>query len=175
MIRHMMLQVPTCCNSCVFKCEYDDEECFWDCSDPDASSDKSQCDILEPPEKHRGDSDDGDDDKQQSSFNGRSNSSLKFDMLSITNYQIVDGYCEDSQAVNNMLGIDVKSTDGIKMTNKDDENKCIATVLAAAAIRVKLPNEKNSWLMIEKKTINWLKKLPGTDIEQIIAKTEKLI
>lgn len=113
MIRHMMLQVPTCCNSCVFKCEYDDEECFWDCSDPDASSDKSQCDILEPPEKHRGDSDDGDDDKQQSSFNGRSNSSLKFDMLSITNYQIVDGYWEDSQAVNNMLGIDVKSTDGI--------------------------------------------------------------
>lgn len=161
----MMLQVPTCCNSCVFEREYDDDECFWD---------KSQCDILEHPEKHRGVFND-DDDKQQSSVNALYNSSLKFDLLSITNYQNVDGFWEDLQAANNMLGINVKSINGIKMVNKDDENKCIATVLAVAAIRVKQPNEKNSWLMTEKKAIDWLKKeLLGTDIEQIIAKTEKL-
>ena len=55
-------------------------------------------------------------------------------------------------------------------------NSKIATILAIAALRVKSKSEKKSWILIEQKALNWLKKnLPDIDFNQIISKIEQLI
>ena len=52
----------------------------------------------------------------------------------------------------------------------------MATILAIAALRIKSPNQRNSWMMIEQKAINWLEKqLHGVNIENVIENTQKLI
>ena len=46
----------------------------------------------------------------------------------------------------------------IKLPDKDDERKCVATILAIDAMRSKSAGDKNSWAMIEQKAFSWLKK-----------------
>lgn len=104
----------------------------------------------------------------------KSNDNFKF--MSITQLQKIEGFWEDLNALNKILGTKINSINGVKLSEKITEKNCVATILAIAALRVKAPSKKNSWMMIEQKAINWLKKkLNGFNIEQIIAETQKLI
>lgn len=70
----------------------------------------------------------------------------------------------------------MSSIKGVKLSNDVTEKNCVATILAIAALRTKLPNQRNSWMMIEQKAINWLEKqLHGVNIENVIENTQKLI
>ena len=70
----------------------------------------------------------------------------------------------------------MSSIKGVKLSNDVTEKNCMATILAIAALRIKSPNQRNSWMMIEQKAINWLEKqLHGVNIENVIENTQKLI
>lgn len=70
----------------------------------------------------------------------------------------------------------MSSIKGVKLSNDVTEKNCVATILAIAALRTKSPNQRNSWMMIEQKAINWLEKqLHGVNIENVIENTQKLI
>lgn len=150
-----------CCYAC---CEsgsdIDDEECNNRiCYAPEPESYDDIC--CAPCEIEK---DDGDDNNNV------------VNLISITQYQKSSGFWSDLKALNDLLRLNIQQIEGIHLDDKVVEEKCVATVLAIAALRVKLSNEKNSWLMIERKAINWLNSsLPNVDIENIIAQTEKLI
>lgn len=100
----------------------------------------------------------------------------KYDLMTIARYQKITGYWDNLNAINSMIGKNINHIEGIDVSDKSLESNCIATILAIAVIHVRSANEKNSWLMIEQKAIEWLKKtLPNVNVEEIIAKTESLI
>lgn len=75
-----------------------------------------------------------------------------------------------------MLGLNVSKINGVDVTDEIIANKCVATILALAALHVKSIDQKNLWTMIEIKAIDWLKTtLPNADINQLIKDTESLI
>ncbi|KAK8840703.1 von Willebrand factor A domain-containing protein 5A [Tritrichomonas musculus] len=99
-----------------------------------------------------------------------------FNFMSITHLQRIEGFWEDLNALNKILGTKINSINGVKLSDKITEKNCVATILAIAALRARAPSIYNSWMMIEQKAINWLKKkLKGINIEQIIAEIQKAI
>lgn len=64
----------------------------------------------------------------------------------------------------------------LNLPDKDDERKCLATILDIAAMRAKSADDKNTWAMIEQKALEWLKKkLPDVNIEQVISNIQALV
>ena len=99
-----------------------------------------------------------------------------YDLISLICCQKSEGYWDDLDEVKRITGIKIDKIEEINLSDKSNENKCIATILAITAMRVKFPNEKTSWNMIEQKSLSWLKKmLPDIDMYQIISKIESSI
>ena len=97
----------------------------------------------------------------------------KYELISLTRYQKAGGFWEDLDAVKSITGISVDHIDDVNLPDKDDERRCIATIVAIAAMRAYPSNEKNSWGMIEQKALTWLKKtLPNVNIEQAISQVQ---
>lgn len=97
----------------------------------------------------------------------------KYELISLTRYQKAGGFWEDLDAVKSITGISVDHIDDVNLPDKDDERRCIATIVAIAAMRAYSPDEKNSWGMIEQKALAWLKKtLPNVNIEQAISQVQ---
>lgn len=96
--------------------------------------------------------------------------------MKLIGFQKADGYWDDLNAVKEITGIKINKIDEINLDDKNIENTCIGTLIAIAAIRVKSPDLKNSWIMIESKALSWLKMtLPDVDIDQIISNIEHYI
>ncbi|KAK8842130.1 von Willebrand factor A domain-containing protein 5A [Tritrichomonas musculus] len=96
----------------------------------------------------------------------------KYELISLTRYQKAGGFWDDLDAVKSITGISVEHID-VNLPDKDDERRCIATIVAIAAMRAYSPDEKNSWGMIEQKALAWLKKtLPNVNIEQAISQVQ---
>ena len=97
-------------------------------------------------------------------------------MIKLVQYQKIIGNWDDLEAVQSITNVKIDQIEEIDLPNKETEKSCVATIIAIASMRIKSSNEKNSWCMIEKKALVWLKKtLPNIDIEQIISKIETLI
>ena len=77
--------------------------------------------------------------------------------MKLIGFQKADGYWDDLNAVKEITGIKINKIDEINLDDKNIENTCIGTLIAIAAIRVKSPDLKNSWIMIESKALSWLK------------------
>ncbi|KAK8892617.1 von Willebrand factor A domain-containing protein 5A [Tritrichomonas musculus] len=100
----------------------------------------------------------------------------KYDLITLTRHQKAGGYWDDLNAVQTITGIKEDQIDEINLNDKNIENYCLATIFAIAAMRVKSPGDKNSWIMIEQKALDWLKKtLPEVNIDLIISRIESLI
>ena len=94
-------------------------------------------------------------------------------LLKIQNF---NGYWENLGEINAMLGLNVSKINGVDVDDQKIANKCVATILALAALHVKSMNQKNLWTMIEIKAIDWLKiTLPNSDVNQLVKDTESLI
>ena len=101
---------------------------------------------------------------------------MKMMFIWLIKLQKWEGYWDDLDKLNEILKSIVQKIDGISLENKDLEKKCISTVLAIAALHVKSQDEKNTWSMIEKKAISWLKSnLTDATFVKIIEQTENLL
>ena len=99
-----------------------------------------------------------------------------YDLVSLINFQKAAGFWDNLDAIKSMTGAKVDKIDEISLPDKDDERKCLATILAIAAMRAKSAGDKNSWAMIEQKALSWLKKkLPDIDIEKVISNIQALV
>lgn len=99
-----------------------------------------------------------------------------FDLILLLNYQKIDGYWENHQEVNKIAGIDIDHIDDLKLNDEELEDKCIATFVAIAILRVMASDKIKSWKMIEEKGIAWLKKtLAGTNVDGLLIEIEQLV
>ena len=120
-------------------------------------------------------SDDDDSEREELCSENDLDTGDEFDFMLITQLQKVAGFWEDLNFLNIILGLNVNHIDNVSVSDKKTEKRCIATILALAALRVKASKERNSWQMIEKKGVDWLKKeLTKIDVEQIIQITHNL-
>lgn len=100
----------------------------------------------------------------------------KYDLIPLARYQKAGGFWENLEAVKSITGIEIDQIDEVNLPDKGTELRCVATILAIAAMRVESSNEKNSWAMIEMKALKWLKNtLPNIDIEQVISKIQHFV
>ena len=99
-----------------------------------------------------------------------------YDLMSLLRLQDFHGYWDDLDEINAMLGSNISSINGVDVSPSELTLKCVATILAIAALHVKSNDQKNLWTMIEQKAVKWLKKsLPEANIDQLIKDTESLI
>lgn len=78
--------------------------------------------------------------------------------------------------VNKICGLNIRHINEISIREKDIERKCIATIIAIAALHVKAPEKQNTWNMIEQKAKHWLSQtLNDTNIDQLLRKIEQSI
>ncbi|KAK8834521.1 von Willebrand factor A domain-containing protein 5A [Tritrichomonas musculus] len=100
----------------------------------------------------------------------------QFDLMKLIRCQKINGYWEDLNEVNKLAGVNVNHIDEINLDDKSEETKCLATIVAIAALHVNSLDQKNVWTMIEEKAMTWLKAtLTNIDIDPIIQKIESLI
>ncbi|KAK8895163.1 von Willebrand factor A domain-containing protein 5A [Tritrichomonas musculus] len=98
------------------------------------------------------------------------------DLMKIIRCQKFSGFWENLEEVERITGLKVDHIDEIVVDDEAIKNNCVATISAIAAIRVKFAGEKNSWMMIVEKALEWLAKmLPNVDVEIVISKIEKLV
>lgn len=99
-----------------------------------------------------------------------------FDVISLIRLQHINGYWEKLDDVNKICGLNIHHINEISIREKDIERKCIATIIAIAALHAKAPEKQNTWNMIEQKAKHWLgQTLNDTNIDQLLRKIEESI
>ena len=115
-------------------------------------------------------------DKKYEKPSHQHESSVGYSLMNLIKLQMFDGHWDDLDKINEMLNLNIKLIDGIDLSDKNLEKKCISTVLAVAAFHIKSQEEKNTWKMIEQKALAWLKSnLSNVDVDKIIEQAKQLI
>lgn len=115
-------------------------------------------------------------DEQVSNENDDNKDDNKFDMIVLIRNQNIEGFWDNLDEVNRIIGTNIDHLNKIQLNNPTLEKKCVATVVAIAALNVLFPTKINSWKLIEEKAIFWLKEtLKVAEISDILEETERLI
>ncbi|KAK8843188.1 hypothetical protein M9Y10_025034 [Tritrichomonas musculus] len=67
----------------------------------------------------------------------------QYDLMTLLHNQNFTGYWENLGEINAMLGLNVSKINGVDVTDEIIANKCVATILALAALHVKSIDQKN--------------------------------
>lgn len=136
-----------------------DNECCMKAAAPKRSKMKAKAAISESdsdkpvkkcPGKKSGKAVFSDSDKTKVSDKSHSSAKKQYDLMTLLHAQNFTGYWENLAEINAMLGLNVSKIDGVDVADEKIANKCVATILALAALHVKSMNQKNLWTMIEK-------------------------
>lgn len=104
------------------------------------------------------------------------NQNNSFDLISLLAHQNFDGYWENKNVVNEIAGINVDHIEKLKLTDDKLEDKCIATLVAIAALNVLASDQINSWMIIKEKAMKWLKMtLIDVNVDDLLIEIEQLI